>query len=72
MKVMQMEEKLEKIEKELQNLKALIIFGKDTLVEKKPVSLRGICRVLVSEDELEKAIEDAKKSIFSGVHALRD
>jgi len=69
---MQVEEKLEKIEKELQNLKALVIFGRDTLVEKKPVSLRGICRILVSDDELEKAVEEAKKSVFSGVHVLRD
>jgi len=69
---MQVEEKLEKIEKELQSLKALVIFGRDTLVEKKPVSLRGICRILVSEEELEEAIEAAKKSIFSGMHALRD
>jgi len=67
---MQIEEKLEKIEKELQSLKMLVMFG-DVLVEKKPISLRGMCKILVSEKELEKSIETAKKSLFSA-YALRD
>ena len=66
------QDKLEKIEKELQNLKAIVMFGRDSIVERKPVSLRGICRITVPEEELEKAIEEAKKSVFSGMHVLRD
>jgi hypothetical protein len=69
---MQIEERLEKIEKELQHLRMLIMAGATDLVEKKPISLRGMCKILVSEDELDKAIKMAKKSIFSGVHVLRD
>ncbi len=69
---MQIEERLERIEKELQSLKMLVIFGADTLIEKKPISLRGMCRILVSEEELERSIEMAKRSLFSDVHVLRD
>jgi len=68
---MQIEEKLEKIEKELQNLKMLIMFRTE-LVERKPVSLRGMCKILVSEEELEKSIKTAKKSLFGNAYALRD
>lgn len=31
---MQLEDRLEKIEKELQDLKTLVVFGRDTLVER--------------------------------------
>ncbi|MBI2654517.1 hypothetical protein HYX02_06980 [Candidatus Woesearchaeota archaeon] len=54
--------KIRQIEDELNNLKALIS-GK----EKKPVSLRGMAKLLVSEEDLDKSIEDAKKSLFKGV-----
>ena len=63
---------MEKIEKELKNLRMLILFGKDTLVERKPVSLRGMCKILVSDEELEESIKSAKSSLFSGAYVLRD
>ncbi|WP_202319182.1 hypothetical protein [Archaeoglobus neptunius] len=69
---MVVEEKLEKIEKEIQSIKMLITFRSDLLAEKKPVSLRGICDILVSDEELEKYIESAKKSVFGGTRVLRD
>ena len=61
---MQQEDKLEKIEMELQKLRAFVMLGRDSLVEKKPVSLRGICRILVPDEELNEAIEEAKKSVL--------
>lgn len=68
---MQIEEKLERIEKELQNIKMLLMFRTD-LVDKKPVSLGGMCRILVPEEDLEKSIKAAKASLFGDVYALRD
>jgi len=59
--------KLDKLEKEIESLKALILFRDDTLLEKKQlVSLRNMSRLLVSAKDLEKAIDRAKKSLFSG------
>ena len=60
---MEIAAELEELKKEIQNLKGMLLFGKDDLYEKKLVSLRGIGRLLVSEDELEEAIERAKKSV---------
>ena len=53
--------KINQLENELNNLKALMS------KEGKPVSLRGMAKLLVSEKELEKSIEEAKKSLFKGV-----
>ena len=65
--------RLEDLEKEIQRLKGLLLLEKDTVAEKKIISLRGMGKLLVSEDELEEAIENAKRSLFSGVKdALRD
>lgn len=58
---------LEELKKEIQSLRGLILFGKDELLEKRLVSLRGMGRLLVSEDELEEAIKRAKKSVFAGM-----
>ncbi len=70
---MEIAEKLEKLEKDIQNLRALVLFENDALCEKKLVSLRGMGKVLVSEKELDEAIEEAKQSLFCGVEdALRD
>jgi hypothetical protein len=70
---MEIAEKLEKLEKDIQNLRALVLFENDALYEKKLVSLRGMGKVLVSEKELDEAIEEAKQSLFCGVEdALRD
>ena len=54
--------KINQIEDELNNLKTLISAKKN-----KPASLRGMAKVLVSEEELEKSIEEAKKSLVNGV-----
>ena len=70
---MEIAKKLEELEKDIQNLKALVLFENDALCEKKQVSLRGMGKILVSEKELDEAIEKAKQSLFCGVEdALRD
>jgi len=48
----------------LQSLKTLILLGKDSLVEKQNVKLRGMTKILVSEKKLEESIKEAKKSVF--------
>ncbi|MGC1121800.1 MAG: hypothetical protein WBA22_11970 [Candidatus Methanofastidiosia archaeon] len=70
---MEIAEKLEKLEKDIQNLRALVLFENDALCEKRLVSLRGMGKILVSEKELDESIEKAKQSLFRGVEdALRD
>ncbi len=64
---MEIAEKLEKLVEDIQNLRALVLFENDALCEKKLVSLRGMGKVLVSEKELDEAIEEAKQSLFCGV-----
>lgn len=54
--------KLNKIEKEIQSLKILIM--NTYQIPKKFVSLKGMGKLLVSENELEKSIGEAKKSLF--------
>ena len=63
---MEVAEKLEKLEEEIRNLRALVLFESDTLFEKELISLRGMGKRLVSEKELDEAIKDAKKSLFHG------
>lgn len=63
---MEVAKKLEELEREVQNLRGLVLFERNALFEKKLVSLRGMGKLLVSEDELELAMEKAKKSIFAG------
>jgi hypothetical protein len=63
---MEIAEKIEKLEKDIQNLRALILFKNDALCEKKLVSLRGMGKILVSEKELDESIEKAKQSLFHG------
>ena len=53
--------KINQIEDELNSLKSLISAKKN-----KPASLRGMAKILVSDEELEKSIDDAKKSLISG------
>lgn len=53
--------KISQIEEELNNLKNLISAKKN-----KPVSLRGMAKILVSEEEMDKSIEEAKKSLVKG------
>jgi hypothetical protein len=60
-------EKFEELEKDIQNLRALVLFKNDALCEKKLVSLRGMGKILVSEKELDEAIEKAKQSLFCGL-----
>jgi hypothetical protein len=58
--------KLEELEKDVQDLK-LILSENNEPLERELISLRGIGKALVSEKELDKAIEKAKKSLFCGV-----
>lgn len=59
---MQQEDKLEKIEMELQELGAFVV--EDTLVEMRPVSLGGICRILVPDEELNEWYKRFVKNDF--------
>jgi len=59
---------LKKIENEIQNLKILIL--QTYQIPKRLVSLRGMGKLLVSEEELEKSLEEAKKSLFK--YAFKD
>jgi len=59
-------EKLEKLEKDIQDLKTLIISEESESLEKELISLRGMGKALVSEKKLDEAIEKAKKSEFGG------
>ncbi len=63
---MEIARKLEELEKDIQNLKALVLFENDALCEKKLTSLRGMGKILVSEKELNEAIEKAKHSVSRG------
>jgi len=58
--------RLEELEKELQSLKGLLLLERAAVAEKKIMSLRGMGKLLVSEDELEATIDNAKRSLFSG------
>lgn len=70
---MEIAKKLEKLEKDIQNLRALVLLENDALYEKKLISLRGMGKILVSEKELNESIEKAKHSLFRGVEdALRN
>lgn len=53
--------KLSSIENELDSIRTLL------RRPKRVVSLRGIAKSLVSDEELETSIKDAKKSLFKGV-----
>lgn len=64
MKPKSLDEKLKEIEKEIQLVKLLVLFKSDYLVKPKPVSFRGMAKLLVSEKELERSIEEAKISLF--------
>ena len=59
--------RLEELEKNIQDLKTLVLSEKSESPEKELVSLRGMGKALVSEKELDEAIEKAKKSLFHGV-----
>jgi hypothetical protein len=56
--------KVENLEREIGRLRDLILFRSESLVKPKRVSLRGMAKLLVSVDELEKGIEEAKSAIF--------
>lgn len=58
---------LKKIENEIQSLKVLVL--QTYQIPKQLVSLRGMGKLLVDEEELEKSIQEAKKSLFK--HALK-
>jgi hypothetical protein len=58
--------KIDDLEKEIRSLKSLVLFGEDTLLERKLVSLRGLGKLLVSEKEMEQFLAQARKSLFKG------
>ena len=58
--------KIDDLEKEIRDLRSLILFREDTLIKRKLVSLRGMGKLLVSEKELEQFMEQASKSLFKG------
>ncbi len=63
--------KLNKIENEIEEIKVLVTLNK-TSKRKNLVSLKGMAKLLVSEKELDKTIEESKKSLFKGAsYALR-
>jgi len=64
--------KLEELEKEVKNLRDLVLFERDALLEKKLVSLRGMGKLTVSKEKLDEALEEAKKSLFLTEHVIRD
>ena len=54
--------KLNSIEEEIKTLHKTILFGNVKM--KKPVSFRGIAKTNLTEDQLDEAIDEAKKSLF--------
>jgi hypothetical protein len=60
------EKKLDSIENEIKNLKAIILSSYGNKI-KKPVSFRGIAKTELSDIQLDKAIEEAKKSLAKGI-----
>lgn len=56
--------RVENLEREISRLRDLILFRSESSVKPEMVSLRGMAELLVSVDELEKGIEEAKSSIF--------
>jgi hypothetical protein len=53
---MQMAVEIKEIKKEIQSLKEIVLSGKDALIEKRLVSLRGMGRFSVSENELYSSV----------------
>ncbi|OQX53675.1 MAG: hypothetical protein B5M48_02780 [Candidatus Omnitrophica bacterium 4484_213] len=64
MKIDKIYPKLNEIKSEIESLKILIL--ERYQVPKQWISLRGMGKVLVSENELEYSIKKAKKSLFKG------
>nr|MDO8133838.1 hypothetical protein [Candidatus Njordarchaeum guaymaensis] len=56
--------KIDVLEKEIRSLTSLVLVGKDALLERKLVSLRGMGKLLVSEKELDQFLMQAKKTLF--------
>ena len=54
--------RLEELEREVKNLRGLVLFERDAVLEKEVVSLRGMGKLKVSVEEL----EEAKESLFAG------
>ena len=61
--------RVESLEMKVDRLKALISFRSETLVKPTLVSLRGSAKLLVTVDDLEKSIEEAKSALFG--HELK-
>ena len=64
---MEIEKNLEELEKDIQDLKTLMLTEDNKSPEKELISLRGIGKPLFSEEKLDETIKEAKKSLFHGV-----
>lgn len=60
------EKKLDDIENEIKLLKAIVISSYGSKI-KKPISFRGIARTKLSDEALDEAIDEAKKSLAKGM-----
>ena len=58
--------KLDAIENEIKNLKAIILSSYGNKI-KKPVSFRGVANTNLSDAKLDEAIEEAEKSLAKGI-----
>jgi len=56
--------KMEDLEREIIKLKDAILFRSECVVKPRRSSFRGSAKLLVSEDELERSIEEAESAIF--------
>jgi len=59
--------RLEEIEREIESMKTFFLLQRST-PQKDIISLRGIAKLLVSDENLERSIEEAKRSFFKGTH----
>ncbi len=59
--------RMEALERKTQKLKSPPFLKEELVLEKRLVSLRGLGKLLVSENELEDAIDKAEISIFSKI-----
>lgn len=59
----QINAKLEKIENRIKALQEVMLFGISSKL-KKPVSFRGIAKTSLSDNQLDKAIQESKRSLF--------
>jgi hypothetical protein len=62
--------KLDELGKEIRGLRSLVLFRGDTLVERRPVSLRCMGKLFSLEKESEQSLGKARKSLFTGAEEV--